>query len=911
MKANNSLIVFISLLFTSSFFAQVPILQTQAPDINNAYVYDSLSTVRFGANVTFNGIVNPNGLNCDVYFEYGSTTDYGNLILAASNISGTNIVSVSATLVLYNCGDIYHYRIKVFTANGSYCGQNNTFVPGIDPTFKIDIYPRCSDDPTTTTIDVINNNNFNVSLTMTDGSNTTTQTISPLSGYYFVCNKYSTVSFYYNYKNPAGTVTFSHLFMQKPTNNLTCNDPFDPINQIVIKMLRGYNGNKESIVYQIINNNNVDVTIMSIAGEEQIIKIVPQNSNVYLRLPYSAVDLYYNNSIVASFPPALFRDYITAYVTATPVFTNGTTARFSFQNNKIILGSPGTPGQGEHIFLNNGSIPPDQVVFTKYLNVVDSFPHRNYEMYVADGIISTAQINSRYTELPYSGILVPGMSVLSASPSVITIDSNQCTKPVKISSNVYWTLSKKQSWVSLNKTSGSGNDTLIVTVDLNTTGNTRRDTITLSDGFNFKYIVVTQTSLPLQNLKLHLVSDKGVVTTGSAVTNWNDQSGNGNDAFQNTGINQPTYVQNSINGLPAIRFNGSTSKLTLPTSMSLGIQNNPYEMFIVGKSSSSNIQFLIAGGSLEQYEYHLNGASGARFIPTTSAYLDMGMTGVYTDGNPHVFSARASSSGGAVRVDGIDEGTSGNNIRSSNTANLLLGVRSDGGYYFNGDIAEVLIYNSILSTTDRNTVEQYLADRYGITSGALPVELTSLTAKCANGKVSLEWQTATEVNNYGFDVERSVILRQAQDDNWQKVGFVKGNGNLNSPMHYFFVDQNPVSGKLKYRLKQIDSDGSFSYSNEIEVNIEIPTEYVLHQNYPNPFNPNTVINYNIPKAGLVTLKVYNVLGKEIATLVNEQKDAGRYSVELNAAKTGMNSGIYFYKLEAGSFKSTKKMIILK
>jgi len=124
---------------------------------------------------------------------------------------------------------------------------------------------------------------------------------------------------------------------------------------------------------------------------------------------------------------------------------------------------------------------------------------------------------------------------------------------------------------------------------------------------------------------------------------------------------------------PALQFNGTTSKMNLPASSTLGIQSNPYEMFIVVKSSSSNVQFLIAGGSTEQFEYHLNGV-GARFIPVTSAYLDKGAAGNYTDGNAHIFSARASLSGGAVRVDGIDGGTSASNILSANSGNLLLGV---------------------------------------------------------------------------------------------------------------------------------------------------------------------------------------------------------------------------------------------
>jgi hypothetical protein len=233
-----------------------------------------------------------------------------------------------------------------------------------------------------------------------------------------------------------------------------------------------------------------------------------------------------------------------------------------------------------------------------------------------------------------------------------------------------------------------------------------------------------------------------------------------NDASQSTSANQPTLVSNSINGKSVIRFNGTTSKMSLPAYSTLGIQSNPYEIFIVGKSSSSNVQFLFAGG-YENFEYHLNGAAGARFVPINSTFIDEGTAGSYTNGNAHIFSARSSSSGGAVRADGVDGGTSVSNILSANSGNLLLGVRSDGTYYFNGDIAEVILYNTNLSTSDRSTVEHYLANRYGITSSALPVELTSFTANFVDEKVTLNWQTATEVNNYGFAVERSAVSGQS------------------------------------------------------------------------------------------------------------------------------------------------------
>ena len=195
----------------------------------------------------------------------------------------------------------------------------------------------------------------------------------------------------------------------------------------------------------------------------------------------------------------------------------------------------------------------------------------------------------------------------------------------------------------------------------------------------------------------------------------------------------------------------------------------------------------------------------------------------------------------------------------------------------------------------------------------IPVELTAFYANVNKDKIELFWQTATETNNSGFE-----ILRFTQNDNeWNTIGFVPGFGTTTEPKSYSFTDENvtirlagPSAGTYKYRLKQIDFDGSFEYSNEIEVEVDFtPKEFVLYQNYPNPFNPNTVISYWLPVSGNVTLKVYDVLGNEITTLVNEEKQPGVYEVEFDASSFA--SGMYLYKLQAGNFTNTKKMILAK
>lgn len=194
-----------------------------------------------------------------------------------------------------------------------------------------------------------------------------------------------------------------------------------------------------------------------------------------------------------------------------------------------------------------------------------------------------------------------------------------------------------------------------------------------------------------------------------------------------------------------------------------------------------------------------------------------------------------------------------------------------------------------------------------IPPGALPVELSSFTAKLTSKSVTLNWQTTTETNNTGFEIERNSPSNKTVG--WNKIGFVPGHGNSNSPHDYSFADNNLANvSNCKYRLKQIDSDGKFKYSNVIEVNIQ-PTSFELSQNYPNPFNPSTKISWQSPISSHQTLKIYDVLGNEVATLLNEVKPAGIYEVEMNAAN--LSSGVYYYKLQAGSFVETKKMLLLR
>jgi len=193
-------------------------------------------------------------------------------------------------------------------------------------------------------------------------------------------------------------------------------------------------------------------------------------------------------------------------------------------------------------------------------------------------------------------------------------------------------------------------------------------------------------------------------------------------------------------------------------------------------------------------------------------------------------------------------------------------------------------------------------------TNTLPVELNSFNALANGSQVNLAWTTATEVNNYGFEIERRQTSN-VKSETWVKVGFVQAHGNSNSPQNYSFTDE-PKGGKeFKYRLKQIDFNGAFEYSNEVNVEIAVPVKTVLNQNFPNPFNPTTKISYTIPQRVNVKLRVYDMLAQQVAELVNGTQEEGRYEVIFDGSN--LPSGVYFYKLEAGSYVEVKKLLLIK
>ncbi|MDZ4710788.1 MAG: serine hydrolase [bacterium] len=191
---------------------------------------------------------------------------------------------------------------------------------------------------------------------------------------------------------------------------------------------------------------------------------------------------------------------------------------------------------------------------------------------------------------------------------------------------------------------------------------------------------------------------------------------------------------------------------------------------------------------------------------------------------------------------------------------------------------------------------------------ASPVELASFSSSVNQRNVMLQWSTYNEENNSGFEIERRSL--NDQSITWNKIGFVNGNGTSGNQNDYNYNDVNVNSGRYKYRLKQIDYNGNYHYYElQNEVAIGTPDNYSLSQNYPNPFNPSTKINFDIAGSGTVKIIIYDINGKEVKTLVNGFREAGYYTVEFSASE--FTSGIYFCKMESGSFMMTRKMLLLK
>jgi len=356
-------------------------------------------------------------------------------------------------------------------------------------------------------------------------------------------------------------------------------------------------------------------------------------------------------------------------------------------------------------------------------------------------------------------------------------------------------------------------------------------------------------------------------------------------------------------------------------------------------------------GDVSSYDYNLLGGYSPTLAHPDGDFIAVAATGGTVDGI-QVYYTNASALTPAISALGLSGSTSSSAVTDPHR---YWGVKTVGStvnpptytltYYYDGHPGIInetdlkLVYRNNLSdnswedllanlntTTKTLTKSGLIGTEYALASSGdpLPVELSLFNAVKTKIGVQLVWRTETEVNNFGFEVERNTPLpspyeREGDEagtsttlsvTGWEKIGFVSGNGNSNSPKNYSFLDESKLSsGTIYYRLKQIDNDGQYEYSKEISVDLGVPSTFSLSQNYPNPFNPSTKISYTLPIDTKVSIKVYDILGNLVETLIDEQKEAGYYEANFNVQ--GLSSGIYFYTISADNFNQTKKMTLLK
>jgi Secretion system C-terminal sorting domain/WD domain, G-beta repeat len=262
-----------------------------------------------------------------------------------------------------------------------------------------------------------------------------------------------------------------------------------------------------------------------------------------------------------------------------------------------------------------------------------------------------------------------------------------------------------------------------------------------------------------------------------------------------------------------------------------------------------------------------------------------------------------SSDGNYLLSSGRDGAPPNNNpkIKLWKTSDWSLQTYYDEGLGYSTIVAAVPGQNLFIYGNSYG--ELHLAELPAVT----PVELSSFRASVKNGNVILNWLTETETNNKGFEIQRSELGNQEKA--WEKIWFIEGNGTTTRPHSYSFIDNDITSAAYVYRLKQTDLDGTYHYSNLVEVEVKNQIQFSLKQNYPNPSNPSTKIDYQIPTDGFVNITVYNLLGEKIRTIVNEFKREGNYQVNFDGS--ALPSGVYIYRIQSGEFSFARKMILAK
>ncbi|MBI5472313.1 MAG: T9SS type A sorting domain-containing protein [Ignavibacteriae bacterium] len=440
---------------------------------------------------------------------------------------------------------------------------------------------------------------------------------------------------------------------------------------------------------------------------------------------------------------------------------------------------------------------------------------------------------------------------------------------------------------------------------------------------------ITLSSVSGGNLNLNATwSNNGTFNASGRAVGFNGtalQSVVGTTTFDNMSVNNPAGIK--LNNPMVVN-----QTLTL-TNGKVDLLASTLTVGAISGASSSNYVVTSGAGSLK---HSVTGGSSFQFPVGPSATSYNPVTIELQSGDPaETFSVRVIGSVSPSSPDNtlcvqrtwdIGETTAGGNHATL----TFQWAQADEGANFARALSSTFHYNSGLSRYDEvalntpasgsNPYSTTQASPYQCTefssyvlgqSGGLPVQLSSFTGSFVNTRVELDWRTTSEVNNYGFNVQRKAAAGE-----WSVLGFVAGHGTTNSPQHYTFSDTAPLVGTSQYRLEQVDLDGTLHYSDPIQIeNVtsvrEIaPVRFLLGQNYPNPFNPSTEIKFSVEVTDHASLEVFNTLGQKVATLFDDMAEAG-YTYKVQFRASTLASGTYFYKLQSGKKSELKKLLLLK
>lgn len=457
----------------------------------------------------------------------------------------------------------------------------------------------------------------------------------------------------------------------------------------------------------------------------------------------------------------------------------------------------------------------------------------------------------------------------------------------------------------------------ILIILLNTISTTNYGQVTISSGgylVNTGYLVLNAMGIASSGT---FNSSSGTVSiTGSSNSNI---GGGGTTTFYNLTINKTSsdvYLAGNIT---------VNKTLTLTSGKLYTGQSSPYNQYKISFGTTADNPAETADNRIVGVAYmnarsvgtgalnflNFNMASGTDNLGTVSVERKTGTCGIVTfNGKQSIAShwyivpQNQPTNGRSVTYSWLSALDNGKTFTSSNTGEIwesedaVSWTLKQGGYTVTGDPRQ-------LTTTVTHFSYWVASDK----NNPLPVTLSSFNGRSNLRDVEINWVTSQEFNNQGFEIQKSIIGSTGQSE-WKKAGYVKGNGTKPEPSEYTFKESKCNSGKYKYRIKQIDYNGNFEYFELMDIiEVVLPLKFNLGQNYPNPFNPRTKIEFELPEAAKVNILLYDILGREVKTIMNENKDGGYYLLEIDASN--LSSGIYFYRMIAGNYVKTLKMSLLK